>query len=149
MVNHEKKQIFPCGIQGSREFLNNFTKIHFPAKWFNPWNRGPGGSVWWEKRRPKISWYYPFKKAPINDILSHMCCVTYRQVAVPIFLAHWNTSLSHAGACADTNTPHPCSLGYSSLLCQVRVSGRFQYIPPGFALTPVASSSTNLNYIRL
>jgi hypothetical protein len=31
-------------------------------KGFNPWIRGPGGIVWWEKkRRSKISWHCPFK----------------------------------------------------------------------------------------
>jgi hypothetical protein len=30
-------------------------------KGFSPWIRGPGGIVWWQKQRVKISWHCPFK----------------------------------------------------------------------------------------
>jgi hypothetical protein len=73
MVNHEKKFFFHCGIQHSRDFfkflnLNNF--IH-ENKFFSKMILTPESGVQEDqfdikKRRPTISWYYPFKQ-PLRE----------------------------------------------------------------------------------
>jgi hypothetical protein len=59
-----------CRIAQSRFSLSNriiFLREFYMQNRFNPWIRGPRGTVWWKKNlRIKISWDCPFKMVNVT-----------------------------------------------------------------------------------